>query len=58
LNQKGQNVKCIYVAIGQKDSKVRALVETLKEKGAMDYTVVVNASASDSAIMQYLAPYV
>jgi len=58
LNQKGQNVKCIYVAIGQKDSKVRALVETLKEKGAMDYTVVVNASSSDSAIMQYLAPYV
>ena len=58
LNQKGQNVKCIYVAIGQKDSKVRSLVETLKEKGAMDYTVVVNASASDSAIMQYLAPYV
>ncbi len=58
LNQKWQNVKCIYVAIGQKDSNVRALVETLKEKWAMDYTVVVNASASDPAVTQYLAPYV
>jgi len=58
LNQKWQNVKCIYVAIWQKDSNVRSLVETLKEKWAMDYTVVVNASASDPAVMQYLAPYV
>ena len=58
LNQKDQDVKCIYVAIGQKDSKVRSLVETLKEKGAMDYTIVVNASASSPAVMQYLAPYV
>jgi len=58
LNQKDQNVKCIYVAIGQKDSKIRALVETLKEKWAMDYTVVVNASASSPTVTQYLAPYV
>jgi len=58
LNQKWQDVKCIYVAIWQKDSKVRALVETLKEKWAMEYTVVVNASSSSPAIMQYLAPYV
>ena len=58
LNQKWQDVKCIYVAIGQKDSNVRSLVETLKEKWAMDYTVVVNASASDPAVTQYLAPYV
>ena len=58
LNQKDQNVKCIYVSIWQKDSKVRALVETLKEKWAMDYTIIVNASASSPAVMQYLAPYV
>ena len=58
LNQKGRDVKCIYVAIGQKDSKVRRIVELLKERGAMDYTIVVNASASSSAVEQYLAPYV
>ena len=58
LNQKGQDMKCVYVAIGQKASKVRRIVETLKAAGAMDYTVVVSAAASDSAVMQYLAPYI
>jgi len=58
LNQKGRDVYCIYVAIGQKDSKVRRTVEMLKEKGAMDYTIVVNASISSPAVIQYIAPYV
>lgn len=58
LNQKGQDMKCVYVAIGQKESKIRRIVETLKEQGAMEYTVVVSASASDPAVMQYLAPYI
>ena len=57
LNQKGKNVVCIYVAIGQKSSSVAQLVETLKRRGAMDYTVVVNAPASTSASLQYIAPY-
>ena len=57
MNQKGKNVVCIYVAIGQKSSSVAQLVETLKRRGAMDYTIVVNASASDSASLQYIAPY-
>lgn len=57
LNQKGKNVVCIYVAIGQKSSSVAQLVETLKRRGAMDYTIVVNASASDSASLQYIVPY-
>ncbi|HLH32398.1 MAG TPA: F0F1 ATP synthase subunit alpha [Terriglobia bacterium] len=57
LNQKGQDVICVYVAIGQKRSTVAQLVKTLEEKGAMEYTVVVSASASDPAPMQYLAPY-
>lgn len=57
INQKGKNVICIYVAIGQKASSVAQLVQNLKERGAMDYTVVVNASASDSAPLQYIAPY-
>ena len=57
LNQKGKNVVFIYVAIGQKSSSVAQLVETLKRRGAMDYTIVVNASASDSASLQYIAPY-
>ncbi|MFA6446839.1 MAG: F0F1 ATP synthase subunit alpha [Patescibacteria group bacterium] len=57
INQKGKNVICIYVAIGQKDSKVAKIVAKLKETGAMDYTIVVNASASDPASMQYIAPY-
>jgi F-type H+-transporting ATPase subunit alpha len=58
LNQKGQNMKCIYVAIGQKESKVARFVETLKEHGAMEYTTVVSAPANSPAVMQYLAPYV
>lgn len=57
INQKGQNVFCIYVAIGQKASTVATVVRKLEENGAMDYTIVVAATASDSATMQYLAPY-
>ncbi len=57
INQKGLNVFCIYVAIGQKQSTVARVVERLKEKGAMDYTIVVAANASDPAPMQFLAPY-
>ncbi|MDY6062328.1 MAG: F0F1 ATP synthase subunit alpha [Erysipelotrichaceae bacterium] len=57
INQRGKNVKCIYVAIGQKASTVALIVEKLKEFKAMDYTCVVMASASDSAPMQYIAPY-
>jgi F-type H+-transporting ATPase subunit alpha len=57
LAQKGQNVKCIYVAIGQKNSTVAEVVSTLEDAGAMEYTVVVNASAGDSAALQMYAPY-
>src|SRR5213076_2551354 len=57
INQKGQNVICIYVAIGQKRSTVAQVVKTLEEHGAMDYTIVVAATASDPAPMQYIAPY-
>jgi F-type H+-transporting ATPase subunit alpha len=57
LNQKGGDVICIYVAIGQKRSTVAQVVKTLEEHGAMDYTIVVAATASDPAAMQYLAPY-
>jgi len=57
LNQKGKNVICIYVAIGQKRSTVAQLVETLTVGGAMDYTIVVSATASELAPMQYIAPY-
>jgi len=57
INQKGKDVICIYVAIGQKASTVAQVVKTLQDKGAMDYSVVVNASASEPAAMQYLAPY-
>jgi F-type H+-transporting ATPase subunit alpha len=57
INQKGQDVICIYVAIGQKQSTVAQVVKKLTEKGAMDYTIVVNAGASDSAALQFLAPY-
>lgn len=53
----GNPVYCIYVAIGQKGSTVAALVNTLQEKGAMDYTIVVSATASDPAAMQYFAPF-
>ncbi len=57
LNQKGQNCICVYVAIGQKASTVARVVKTFEDHGAMDYTIVVVASASDSAPLQYLAPY-
>ncbi len=57
LNQKGLGVKCIYVAVGQKGSTVAQVVNTLAERGAMEYTVVVSAPASDSAPFKYLAPY-
>ncbi|MDR1575913.1 MAG: F0F1 ATP synthase subunit alpha [Treponema sp.] len=57
LNQKGKNVYCVYCAIGQKSSSVAAIVKNLEKRGAMDYTFVVLASASDSAALQYLAPY-
>ena len=57
INQKGGNVVCIYVAIGQKRSTVAQVVDKLREKGAMDYTIVVGATASDSAPLQYIAPY-
>ncbi len=57
LNQKGQDMVCIYVAIGQKASTVAKIVGTLTRYGAMDYTIVVTATASDSAPLQYVAPY-
>ena len=57
INQKGQDVICIYVAIGQKQSTVASIVKKLEEHGAMDYTIVVNAGASDPSALQYLAPY-
>jgi F-type H+-transporting ATPase subunit alpha len=57
LNQRGQGVKCIYVAIGQKGSSVAQTVGTLEAHGAMEYTVVVNAPAADEAVFKYLAPY-
>ncbi len=57
INQKGQNVKCIYVAIGQKASTVASIVATLEEHGAMDYTTIVAATASELAPLQYIAPY-
>ena len=57
INQKGKDVLCIYVAIGQKRSTVASLVENLTKNGAMDYTIVVAATASESSPMQYIAPY-
>ncbi len=57
INQKGQDVICIYVAIGQKQSTVASLVKKLEENGAMEYTIVVNAGASDPSALQFLAPY-
>lgn len=57
INQKGQDMICIYVAVGQKESKVARIVTELTERGAMDYTVVVSAGASESASLSYLAPY-
>jgi F-type H+-transporting ATPase subunit alpha len=57
LNQKGQDVVCIYVAVGQKQSTIANIVRVLEEHGAMDYTIVVNASASEAASLKFLAPY-
>lgn len=58
INQKKENVICIYVAIGQKASRVAQLIETLRKHGALDHTIIVAANASDSASLQYIAPYV
>merc|ERR1711991_608577 len=57
INQKGKNVFCVYVAIGQKASTVANVVKKLEEHGAMENTIVVVASASESVALQYLAPY-
>jgi F-type H+-transporting ATPase subunit alpha len=57
INQKGKNVKCVYVAIGQKASTINNVLRKLEEHGAMDYTIIVAAAASDSAAMQYLSAY-
>lgn len=57
LNQKGKDVVCVYVAIGQKASTVAQVVQTLADRGALDYTIIVSATANDSAALQYLAPY-
>ena len=57
INQKGKDVKCFYVAVGQKDSTVAGLIETLRQHGAMEYTTVVVAGASSPAPLQYIAPY-
>ena len=57
INQKGKDVVCVYVAIGQKQSNVASLVKKLEEHGAMEYTIVVSAGASDSAALQFIAPY-
>lgn len=57
INQKSEDVVCVYVAIGQKASTVASVVDTLREKGALDYTVIVAANANDPATLQYLAPY-
>ncbi|WP_426415507.1 F0F1 ATP synthase subunit alpha [Aestuariirhabdus sp. LZHN29] len=57
INQKGTGIKCVYVAIGQKQSSIANVVRKLEEHGAMDHTIVVNAGAADSAALQYLAPF-
>nr|YP_002048865.1 ATP synthase subunit A [Paulinella chromatophora]ACB42655.1 ATP synthase subunit A [Paulinella chromatophora] len=57
LNQKGQDVVCVYIAIGQKAASVANVVEVMRERGALDYTIIVAASASEPAALQYLAPY-
>ena len=57
INQKGEDVICVYVAIGQKASSVAQAVQLLKDKGALDYTVIVAANADESATLQYIAPY-
>ena len=57
INQKGTGIKCVYVAVGQKNSSVAGVVRKLEEHGAMEHTIIVHAGASDSAAMQYMAPY-
>jgi len=57
INQKGTGVKCIYVAVGQKNSSIATLIRKLEEHGAMEHTIIVSAAAADSAAMQYIAPY-
>ena len=57
INQKGKGVKCFYVAVGQKESTVAGLIETLRQNGAMEYTTVIVAGASSPAPLQYIAPY-
>lgn len=57
INQKGQNMKCIYVAVGQKESKIARIVGELEKNGAMEYTTIIVAGASDSAALSYIAPY-
>src|SRR6185312_11526688 len=57
LNQRGTDIICIYVSIGQKKSSIARVVKALTEKGCLDYTIIVAAGASDSAALQYLAPY-
>src|SRR5690606_38096500 len=57
INQRGTGIKCIYVAIGQKASSIAGVVRKLEEEGAMEHTIVVAASATESAAMQYIAPY-
>ncbi len=57
INQKGQNMICVYVAVGQKESKIAKIVAELEERGAMDYTIVVSAGASEPAALSYIAPY-
>src|ERR1043165_765785 len=57
INQKGKGLACIYVAIGQKRAQIAQIVGTLEKYGALEYTVVVAASASESAALQYIAPY-
>ena len=57
INQKGQNMKCVYVAIGQKESKIARIVNELEKRGAMEYTTIVVAGASDPAAMSFIAPY-
>ena len=57
INQKTENVVCVYVGIGQKASTVAQVVNVLEEKGGMSYTIIVSASANDPATLQYIAPY-
>src|SRR5918995_4771926 len=57
ISQKGENVICVYVAVGQKESTIAGVIERLRDTGAMDYTIVISASAADPSPLQYIAPY-